>query len=79
LEITMKSLPTPLSTAQLDALLSTIEKLPSATVNRDTHTVYVNAKRKATGEVVRVLDAVTFDGVQWHVMTVPGLVSPVAA
>jgi hypothetical protein len=48
-------------------------------VNRDTHTVYVNAKRKATGEVVRVLDAVTFDGVQWHVMTVPGLVSPVAA
>jgi len=49
--------------------------MPSATINRDTHTVYVNAKRKATGETVRVLDAVTFDGQHWHVMTVPGLIT----
>jgi hypothetical protein len=79
LEIIMKSLPTPLSTAQLESILASLAALPSATVNRGTHTVYVNAKRKATGETVRVLDAVTFDGVQWHVMAVPGLVSPVAA
>ena len=75
----MKSLPTPLSTAQLDALLSTIEKLPSATVNRHADIVTVTATRKATGETVKVLSAATRDGVQWHVMTVPGLVSPVAA
>ncbi len=73
----MKSLPTLLTTAQLDALLSTIEKLPSATINRDAREVSVNAKRKTNGETVRVLDAVTFDGVQWHVTAVPGLISPV--
>jgi hypothetical protein len=30
----MKSLPTPLSTAQLDGILETLAALPSATVNR---------------------------------------------
>lgn len=75
----MKSLPTALTTAQLDALLSTIEKLPSATVNRHPDIVTVTATKKATGETVKVLSAATRDGKQWHVMTVPGLVSPVVA
>jgi hypothetical protein len=71
----MKSLPTPLSTAQLDALLSTIEKLPSATVNRHPDIITVTATKKKTGETVKVLSAATSNGTQWHVMTVPGLVS----
>jgi uncharacterized protein (UPF0335 family) len=75
----MQSLPTPLSTAQLDALLSTIEKLPSAKVNRHADIITVTATRKATGETVKVLSAATSNGKQWHVMTVPGLVSTVAA
>ena len=75
----MKSLPTPLSTAQLDALLFTIEKLPSATVNRHPDIITVTATRKATGETVKVLSAATRNGSQWHVMTIPGLVSPVTA
>jgi hypothetical protein len=75
----MKSLPTPLSTAQLDDLLSTIEKLPSAQVTRHPDIITVTATKKATGETVKVLSAATHDGKQWHVMAVPGLVSPVAA
>jgi hypothetical protein len=71
----MKSLPTPLSAAQLDALLSTIEKLPSATVNRHPDIITVTATRKATGETVKVLSAVTRNGQQWHVMAVPGLIT----
>ena len=75
----MKSLPTALTTAQLDALLSAIEKLPTAKVNRHADIVTVTATRKATGEIVKVLSAATSNGTQWHVMAVPGLVSPVAA
>jgi len=71
----MQSLPTALTTAQLDALLSTIEKLPSATVNRHPDIITVTATRKATGETVKVLSAATSNGTQWHVMAVPGLVS----
>ena len=70
----MKSLPTLLSTAQLDALLSTIEKLPSATVNRHPDIITVTATKKKTGETVKVLSAATRNGSQWHVMAVPGLV-----
>jgi hypothetical protein len=60
-------------------LLSTIEKLPSAKINRHADIITVTAIRKATGETVKVLSATTSNGSQWHVMTVPGLVSTVAA
>lgn len=75
----MKSLPTLLTTAQLDGLLSTIEKLPSAIVNRHPDIITVSATHKATGQTVKVLSAATADGKKWHVMTVPGLVSVVNA
>jgi hypothetical protein len=75
----MQSLPTPLNTAQLEDILSALAKLPSAQVNRHTDIVTVTATRKATGETVKVLSAATRDCKQWHVMAVPGLVSPVAA
>ena len=71
----MQSLPTALTTAQLDGILSTIEKLPSAKVNRHADIVTVTATRKATGETVKVLSAATSNGTHWHVMAVPGLVS----
>jgi L-lysine 2,3-aminomutase len=71
----MQSLPTALTTAQLDKLLSTLAAMPSATVNRFADIVTVTATRKATGETVKVLSAATTNGQQWHVMTVPGLIT----
>ena len=71
----MQSLPTALTTAQLDGILSSLSALPSAQVTRHTDVVTVHATRKATGEQVKVLSAITRNGAQWHVMTVPGLIS----
>lgn len=71
----MQSLPTPLSTAQLEGILKTLATLPSAKVNRYFGAVTVTATKKKTGETVKVLSAATRNGKQWHVMAVPGLVS----
>ena len=71
----MQSLSTPLSTAQLEGILATLATLPSATVNRHPDIITVTATKKKTGETVKVLSAATRNGSQWHVMTVPGLVS----
>lgn len=70
----MRSLPTLLSTAQVDSLLSTIETLSSARVIRHSDIVTVEATRKATGETVTVMRAASSDGAHWHVMAVPGLI-----
>jgi hypothetical protein len=75
----MKSLPTLLTTTQLEGILSSLESLPSASVNRHPDIITVSATRKTTGETVKVLSAATGDGVRWHVMAVPGLVSVVNA
>lgn len=69
----MQSLPTLVNTKDLDAMLSALAALPSATVNRCTDIVTVTATKKATGETVKVLSAATTNGQQWHVMTIPGL------
>lgn len=71
----MQSLPTALSTAQLEGLLATIETLPSAKINRHPDIITVTATKKKTGETVKVLSAATCNGTQWHVMAVPGLIS----
>ena len=71
----MQSLPTALTTAQVEELLTGLEALPSAQVTRHDSVVTVKATRKATGEQVTVLRAVTRNGKQWHVMAVPGLIS----
>ena len=71
----LQSLPTPVPTADLDALLAALEQMPSATVTRHNDVVTVTATKKATGATVKVLSAVTRDGQLWHVMTVPGLIS----
>jgi hypothetical protein len=71
----MQSLPTPLSTAQLEGILASLAAMPSAKVNRHADIITVTATRKATGETVKVLSAATSNGKQWHVMAVPGLVS----
>lgn len=71
----MQSLPTPLTTAQLDSILGQLAVLPSAQVNRHPDIVTVTATRKATGEKVKVLSAATSNGQQWHVMAAPGLIS----
>jgi hypothetical protein len=74
----MKSLPTPVSTQDLNTLLSALEQMPSATVNRHADIVTVTATKKATGQTVTVLSAATTNGQQWHVMTVPGLITATA-
>jgi hypothetical protein len=71
----MQSLPTPVPTADLNTLLDALALMPSATVNRHADIVTVTATRKKTGEVVKVLSAATRDGKQWHVMTVPGIIT----
>jgi hypothetical protein len=71
----MQSLATPLTTTQLDNILATLARLPSATVNRHPDIITVTATRKADRQTVKVLSAATHDGQQWHVMAVPGLIS----
>lgn len=71
----LKSLPTPVATANLNAMLATIEKLPSAAITRGEQVITVHATKKATGETVKVLSAITADGNQWSVKAVPGLVT----
>ena len=71
----MQSLPTALTTAQLDGILATLATLPSAQVKRHDSIVTVTATRKATGQTVKVLSAASSDGQQWHVMAAPGLIS----
>ena len=71
----MQSLPTALTTAQLDDILTTLQALPSAQIKRHPSIVTVTATRKATGQTVKILSAATANGHQWHVMTVPGLIS----
>ena len=71
----MQSLPTALTTAQLNGILTTLAALPSAQVNRHADVITVTATRKATGDRVKVLSAATANGHQWHVMAMPGLIS----
>lgn len=71
----MQSLPTPLTTAQLENILTALAAMPSATVNRHADIVTVTATRKKTGETVKVLSAATRDRQHWHVMTVPGIIT----
>lgn len=71
----MQSLPTALTTAQLDDILRTLAALPSAQVERHPSIVTVTATRKATGQTVKVLSAATANGHQWHVMAAPGLIT----
>jgi hypothetical protein len=71
----MQSLPTPVTTQDLNTLLSALEQMPSAKVNRHADIITVTATRKDTGETVKVLSAATRNGQQWHVMAVPGLIA----
>jgi hypothetical protein len=71
----MQSLPTALTTAQVLDLVSQLEAMPSAKVNRHADIITVNATSKKTGQPVKVLSAATSNGQQWHVMTVPGLIT----
>ena len=71
----MQSLPTAVTTDNLNEILATIERLPSAKVHRHRDIVTVTATRRSTGLTVKVLSAATVNGKDWHVMTVPGLVT----
>ena len=65
----MQSLQTTVTTRNLNEILATIETLPTADITRYDDVITVYATRKATGERVKVLSAVTSDSKNWHVMT----------
>lgn len=69
----LKSLPTTVATSNLDAMLAAIEKLPSAVIKRSESMVTVHATSKKTGEITKVLSALSTDGRRWAVRAVPGL------
>jgi hypothetical protein len=71
----MQSLPTALTTSQLEKLLSDFAELPTAEVTRLDGIITLHATKKKTGERVKVLSAASQDNEYWHVMTVPGLVA----
>lgn len=70
----MESLPTPVTTENLNSLLATLEGLATVEVTRHADVIKATAVKRATGKRERILSAVTRDGKHWHVMTVPGLV-----
>ena len=74
----MQSLPTLVNTQDLNTLLDALAAMPSATVNRHADIITVTATKKKTGETVKVLSAATTNGQQWHVMTIPGLITATA-
>ncbi len=73
----MQSLPTAVTTKNLEEILSTLETLPSAEVTRHPHLIVAYATVKKTGKRVKVLSAATTDGLNWHVMAVQGLINAV--
>jgi hypothetical protein len=75
----MQTLPTAVTTENLNNILASLEGLPSAEVTRHADVVTVHATKRATGARVQVLRAVTRDGKYWHVMTVLGLLKTVFA
>lgn len=73
----MQSLPTTVTTRNLNKIIDTLETLPTSLITRHDDVITVHATLKATGERVKVLSAVTRDRKKWHVMTVPGLLTRV--
>jgi len=72
----MQSLPTALTTAQLEGILSALAALPSATVNRHPDVITVTATRTKTAESEQGMSAAPRDRLNWHVLTAPGLLTP---
>lgn len=73
----MQTLPTAVTTENLNQILTALEALPSAEVTRHDDVVTVHATTRTTGARVKVLSAVTRDGDHWHVMTTLGLLQKV--
>ena len=73
----MHSLPTAVTTRNLEEIISTLETLPSAEVIRHSDLIVAYATVKKTGKRVKILSAATADGLQWHVMTVQGLINAI--
>ena len=70
----MQSLPAPLTTAQLESILKTLEQMPSAKISRYFGLVTVTATQKTTGKSVEVLRANEINN-KWRVRAAPGLIS----
>lgn len=68
----MQSLPTPLTTQQLEELLAGFPAF--CEIRRHDSIVTVRAKHK-NGDTHRLLSAASQDGRLWHVMTRPGIIS----
>jgi len=71
----MQSLPTPVTTDNLNELIATLEGLPTVEITRHADVVKATAIKRSTGKRERILSAVTRDQKYWHVMAVAGLVN----
>ena len=69
----MKSLPTTLTTRQLDELVSQFPATCSIFKGEDI--VVIKARNKKTGSIDRLLSAASTDGHYWHVMAKPGIIT----
>lgn len=69
----MQSLPTTLTTRQLDELVSQFPS--SCVIFKGEDIVVVKARNKKTGSVDRLLSAASPNGHHWHVMAKPGIVT----
>jgi len=76
----MKSLPTLITTANLDQILATFTANPisGVEVNRNDNSATVYVTRRKTGKREKILSAVYLydDDGQWHVMADEGLLAP---
>ena len=74
----MQTLPTLVTTANLDEILATFTANPisGVEVNRNDSSATVYVTRRKTGKREKILSAVTADGSQWHVMADEGLLTP---
>lgn len=71
----MSQLPTALTTAQLEAILAQLEPMPTAKIHRlAPDTITVTATRRADGQTVTVLSAITADRQRWSVRAAAGLI-----
>ena len=74
----MKSLPTLISTTNLDQILATFTANPISgmEVNRHDGVATVYATRRKTGKREQILSAIKIDGKEWRVMAADGLLTP---
>tara|TARA_R110000803_G_scaffold61535_4_gene121402 strand:+ start:1237 stop:1464 length:228 start_codon:yes stop_codon:yes gene_type:complete len=74
----MKTLPTLVTTANLDEILAsfTTNPIPGVEVQRRDDYAAVHVTRRKTGKREEILQAIKLDHNEWHVNAVEGMLTP---